>query len=81
MFAGEFDDELRVTTPARHLQCVQTLPKHQQHLYNQDMGHHRTQQQQIHPHQQQHIENEEPQTTSQQQALSTEHDLIGIVRD
>ena len=67
---GEFDEELRVTTPARHLQCVQ--PPHQQHLHNQEMsGVHRAAAQ--HHHHQQHTTNEK--------AQNSEHDLMGMVQD
>ena len=70
-FTGEFDEELRVTTPARHLQCVQPQSQHQQ---LQDMsptqGHYRVQH---HARQQQHVVNEE--------APSNEHDLMGMVRN
>ena len=67
---GEFDEELRVTTPARHLQCVQ--PPHQQHLHNQEMsGVHRAAAQ--HHHHQQHATNEK--------AQNSEHDLMGMVQD
>ena len=74
---AELDEDLQVTTPVRHLQCVQPMPK-QQHLQNQDLGHRQAPPQQMHP---RHIMNEEPPQTTQQQPLSSEHNLIGMIRD
>lgn len=67
-FTGEFDDDLGVTAPGRHLQGVQMQSQHQQ-FHNQDVpvtqGHYRAQHH----------------ARQNEEVPSTKHDLMGIVRD